>query len=302
VPLTPVSRVVKLLRMLHFQMSKFKLGAEYTQTFEKSMLGVVQAHLRALHEEIFAPVRAQLNARHLIIVPHGMLHYLPFHALLDDSGYLIDSFTISYAPSASVFVHCQEKVMHAAGGSLVMGIPDARAPLILDEVRAVAKIVPDAELLLGGQANQTALREKGARSRLIHIATHGKFRQDNPMFSGIRLGDAYLNLYDLYQLKFDAELVTLSGCATGMNVVTSGDELLGLIRGLLYAGAHSLLLTLWDVHDQSAADFMAGFYRRFQSGEEKAAALRGAMIELRERYPHPYHWAPFTLIGKVSPE
>ena len=79
------------------------------------------------------------------------------------------------------------------------------------------------------------------------------------MFSGIRLGDAYLNLYDLYQLKLDAELVTLSGCATGMNVVTPGDELLGLIRGLLYAGAHSLLLTLWDVHDQSTADFMAHF-------------------------------------------
>ena len=138
------------------------------------------------------------------------------------------------------------------------------------------------------------------RSRLIHIATHGKFRQDNPMFSGIRLGDAYLNLYDLYQLKLDAELVTLSGCATGMNVVTSGDELLGLIRGLLYAGAHSLLLTLWDVHDQSAADFMVGFYRRFHGGESKAGALRGAMMELRERYPHPYHWAPFTLIGKVS--
>ena len=116
VPLTPVSRVVKLLRMLHFQMSKFKLGAEYTQTFEKSMLGVVQAHLRELHEEIFAPVRAQLNARHLIIVPHGMLHYLPFHALLDDTGYLIDSFTISYAPSASVFVHCQEKATHTMVG------------------------------------------------------------------------------------------------------------------------------------------------------------------------------------------
>jgi len=300
VPLTPVSRVVKLLRMLHFQMSKFKLGAEYTQTFEKSMLGVVQAHLRELYAEIFAPFRAELNARQLVIVPHGMLHYLPFHALLDDTGYLIDSFTISYAPSASVFVHCQEKATRATGGSLVLGIPDARAPLILDEVRAVAKIVPGAELLLGAEANQSELREKGLRSRLIHIATHGKFRQDNPMFSGIRLGDAYLNLYDLYQLKLDAELVTLSGCATGMNVVTSGDELLGLIRGLLYAGAHSLLLTLWDVHDQSAADFMVGFYRRFQGGESKAGALRGAMMELRERYPHPYHWAPFTLIGKVS--
>jgi CHAT domain-containing protein len=121
------------------------------------------------------------------------------------------------------------------------------------------------------------------------------------MFSGIRLGDAYLNLYDLYQLKLNAELVTLSGCSTGLNVVAPGDELLGLIRGLLFAGAHSLLLSLWDVHDQSTADFMACFYRRLQDGNNKASALQGAMAELRERYPHPYHWAPFTLIGKISP-
>ena len=120
------------------------------------------------------------------------------------------------------------------------------------------------------------------------------------MFSGIRLGDAYLSLYDLYQLKLNAELVTLSGCATGMNVVTLGDELLGLVRGLLSAGAHSLLLSLWDVHDQSTADFMTCFYRRLQSTNDKASALQEAMIELRERFPHPYYWSPFTLIGKVS--
>ena len=301
VPLTPVSRVINLLRMLHFQISKFRLGADYARTFEKSMLGVVQSHLRQLYEEIFAPVRAHLSARHLVIVPHGVLHYLPFHALLDGTGYLIDSFTISYAPSASIFAHCQEKPAHSTGRSLVLGIPDARAPLILEEVRAVAKILPDAQLFVGAQANEQLLRDEGLQSRLIHIATHGKFRQDNPMFSGIRLGDAYLNLYDLYQLKLNAELVTLSGCATGMNVVTPGDELLGLIRGLLYAGAHSLLLTLWDVHDQSTSDFMTRFYRRFQEGQGKAAALRSAMIDLRETYPHPYHWAPFALIGKVSP-
>jgi CHAT domain-containing protein len=121
------------------------------------------------------------------------------------------------------------------------------------------------------------------------------------MFSGIRLGDAYLNLYDLYQLKLKADLVTLSGCATGMNVVTAGDELLGLIRGLLYAGAQSLLLSLWDVHDQTTADFMACFYRRMRDGRGMASALQGAMTELRERHPHPYFWAPFILMGKVSP-
>jgi CHAT domain-containing protein/tetratricopeptide (TPR) repeat protein len=300
VPITPVSRVVNLLRLFHFQISKFKLGAEYTQTFGKSMLDVVQTHLRQLYEELLAPLRTYLLVRQLIIVPHGVLHYLPFHALLDDNGYLIDSFRISYAPSASVFAHCQGKPAQTTGKSLVLGIPDAQAPLILEEVRAVAAILPGAELIIGRVANGQALREKGQQSRVIHIATHGRFRQDNPMFSGIRLGDAYLSLYDLYQLKLSAELVTLSGCATGMNVVTPGDELLGLVRGLLYAGAQSLLLSLWDVHDQSTADFMTCFYRRLQGRNDKASALQGAMIELRERYPHPYHWAPFTLTGRVS--
>jgi CHAT domain-containing protein len=301
VPVTPVSRVVNLIRMLHFQISKFRLGAEYVRTYEKSLLAAAQAHLGQLYQELLAPLRAHLRGKHLVVVPHGVLHYLPFHALFDGAGYLIDSFTVSYAPSASIFAHCQRKPSRASGSSLILGVPDAQAPLILDEVRSVAGILPDAELLVGAEANEAALRERGAHSPLIHIATHGSFRQDNPMFSGIRLGGAYLSLYDLYQLKLEAELVTLSGCATGLNVVAPGDELLGLIRGLLYAGAHSLLLTLWDVNDRSTADFMTRFYSRVRDGEGKASALQGAMRELRQDYPHPYHWAPFTLIGKVLP-
>jgi CHAT domain-containing protein len=301
VPVTPVSRVVNLIRMFHFQISKFRLGAEYVRTYEKSLLAAAQAHLGQLHQELLAPLRAHLQGKHLVIVPHGVLHYVPFHALFDGAGYLIDSFTVSYAPSASIFAHCQRKPSRASGSSLILGVPDAQAPLILDEVRSVAGILPDAELLVGAQANEAALRQRGARSPLIHIATHGSFRQDNPMFSGIRLGGAYLSLYDLYQLKLEAELVTLSGCATGLNVVAPGDELLGLIRGLLYAGAHSLLLTIWDVSDRSTADFMTRFYRRVRDGKGKASSLQGAMQELRQDYPHPYHWAPFTLIGKVLP-
>ena len=299
VPVTPISRVVNLLRMLHLQISKFRLGAEYVQTFEKPLLEAMQSHLAQLYEEVFAAVRGQLRARHVVIVPHGVLHYLPFHALYDGAGYLIDSVTVSYAPSASIFALCQRKPSLASGGSLILGVPDSRAPLILDEVQSVARILPRAELIIGAEANEKNLREKGSHSRLIHIATHGSFRQDNPMFSGIRLGDAYINLYDLYQLKLQAELVTLSGCATGMNVVSPGDELLGLIRGLLFAGAQSLLLTLWDVHDRSTSEFMTAFYRRFSVGQPNAVALQGAMQELRSRYPHPYYWAPFALIGKT---
>ena len=117
------------------------------------------------------------------------------------------------------------------------------------------------------------------------------------MFSAIRLGDGYLTLYDLNRFRLPAELVTLSGCSTGLNVVAKGDELLGLVRGLLHSGARSLLLSLWDVQDRSTTELMRSFYSRFGARVSAASALQGAMQELRERQPHPYFWAPFVLIG-----
>jgi CHAT domain-containing protein len=119
------------------------------------------------------------------------------------------------------------------------------------------------------------------------------------MFSAIRLGDSFLSLFDLYQLSLPVELITLSGCSTGLNVVAAGDELIGLARGLLHAGAQSLILSLWDVHDKSTAEFMSAFYRLLQEGKPKAAALQAAMLELRLSYPHCYQWAPFILVGKA---
>lgn len=121
------------------------------------------------------------------------------------------------------------------------------------------------------------------------------------MFSGIRLGRSFLSLFDLYQLRLPAELITLSGCATGLNLVAAGDELLGLMRGLLGASAQCLLLTLWDVHDRSTTEFMTLFYGCLKKGETKAQALQSSMKEVRSRYPHPYYWAPFFLAGKASP-
>ncbi len=118
------------------------------------------------------------------------------------------------------------------------------------------------------------------------------------MFSSIRLGNTYLSLYDLYHFKLPAELVVLSGCATGRNAVTPGDELMGLVRGLLQAGAQSLMLSLWEVHDASTRDFMIAFYSRLAEGTPKPTAVQAAMAEIRQSHPHPYYWAPFSLIGK----
>jgi len=224
---------------------------------------------------------------------------LPFHALTDGDRYLIDEWSLSYAPSASVYHLSAARQIDAKGGSLVLGVPDPRAPNIATEAQAEASILPSSRLFVGEQATYEVLRDEAPSSRYVHIATHGLFRQDNPMFSSIRLGKSELNLFDLYHLRLSCELITLSGCGTGLNVVVGGDELLGLVRGLLYAGTRSMLVTLWDVNDRSTSEFMTCFYRGLHSAANKAIAMQSAMRELRESYPHPYHWAPFLLVGQV---
>jgi CHAT domain-containing protein len=195
---------------------------------------------------------------------------------------------------------CSIKKRKFEDGALVLGVPDPSAPHILNEVRAVASVLPNAEVYVGAEATHERLRDAGSRKRFVHIATHGSFRQDNPMFSSISLGNTQLSLFDLYQLELPAELVTLSGCGTGLNVVVAGDELIGLKRGLLYAGAQGALLTLWDVNDRSTAEFMKLFYERLQVNPNKAQALQFAMQEIRRKCPHPFFWAPFVLVGKYD--
>ena len=109
-----------------------------------------------------------------------------------------------------------------------------------------------------------------------------------------------LTLADLYNLSMNADLVTLSGCGTGLSAVVGGDELVGLMRGLLHAGARSVLLTMWQVDDYSTAEFMGRFYRLLGEGRNRADAVADAMRAVRSRFPHPYYWAPFVLIGQSS--
>jgi len=299
-PLAAVSRVSHLLHLLRFQFSKFRLGATYTEQFQQLMMRTTLSHLEQLYAELIAPLRIPQSIRHLIFVPHGPLHFLPFHALRRAEGYLCDQYTVSYAPSAALFALCEQRPAPNNQTSLVLGVPDRRAPQIKGEVQSVAALLPYADLFVGKQATAEVLRRRGTECSILHIATHGIYRQDNPLFSAIKLGDSYLNLYDLYQLRLGARLVTLSGCATGMNFVAAGDELIGLQRGLFCAGATSLLLSLWDVHEDSTAELMAEFYKSYVRSRDMAGSLRTAMQRLRTRQPHPYFWAPFVLVGKVA--
>ncbi len=299
-PVSLMSRVDSQVRMLQFQFSKFRLGADYLKTFERALLTTTQAHLHELFTELLAPVWSQVKGRRLVIVPHGSLHYVPFHALFDGEQYVTDACAVSYAPSASIYARCQQQASGGGEGALVLGVADDQAPLIDAEAKAVAAVLPDARLCIGRDATEQELRTSGRNSRIVHIASHGYFRPENPMFSGIRLGDTYLNVYDLYRLRLKADLVTLSGCATGANVAAAGDELLGITRGLFCAGAHTLLLSLWNVHDESTAALMTRLYRRIAGGAAPVDALRDTMRDLRSEHPHPYYWAPFVLTGKSA--
>lgn len=299
--LAAVDEVLDSIRLLRFQLAKHRLGGKYMQEFSGLVSRSILNHLGGLHDRLLGPLVDRLEGEHLVIVPHGELHYVPFHALTGRDGYLIERYAVSYAPSASVYYRCCAQQPVQGDGSLVLAVSDQRAPEILSEAREIAATLGDALLYTGATASTEVLRTEGPGRRIIHLAAHGTFRRDNPIFSAIELAGAPLSLLDLHRLHLPCELVVLSGCGTGLSVVEDGDELLGLASGVLSAGARSAVVTLWDVDDQSGVELMSAFYRELAAGTDKANALRRAMVESMSAGPHPYLWAPFMLVGDPRP-
>jgi CHAT domain-containing protein len=262
------------------------------------LLQATQYHLRELYRLLIAPVAPLIQQRSLIIVPHQALHYVPFHALYDGSSYVVDLHDVTYAASSAVLKICRDRKIQKTGETLVLAVADESTPYIQEEVDALRELLPNARIFAGREAREDKLRQYGPTAGKLHIAAHGIFRSDNPMFSSLRLGDSWLNLFDIFNLQLGAELTTLSACETGMNAVWEGDELLGLARGFLYAGTPSLVVSLWTVNDRSTARLMRCFYKGLHKGVTKSVALREAILEVKASFPHPYYWAPFVLMGK----
>jgi tetratricopeptide (TPR) repeat protein len=285
-----VERVCHLLR---FQMARGTRG-----TGGAAWLGATEQHLRRLYALLLAGVEDE-GAGHWVVIPHGMLHRVPFHALHDGEEYVVDRRRVSYAPSGRVYAMCNGRAEEWTGGAAVFGVGDARAPRIGEEAREVGERLRGAAVYLGEGATAERLREAAARCAVLHVATHGMHREDNPEFSSILLGDGRLCLYDLREMRVAAGLVTMSGCATGVAETRGADEVMGLGRGLLAAGAHAVHLSLWEVNDASAAGYMSSFYREMAAGAMPVEASRRAMFATREAFPHPYHWAAFAITGRT---
>src|SRR5207244_1611100 len=182
---------------------------------------------------------------------------------------------------------------------LLIGVSDKNPGFIRDEIETLHKTCPEARVFIGDEATRDVFVNEARHARFIHVATHGMFRNDNPMFSGLKLADGWLTALDLYSVRSETNLVTLSGCRSGLGGIAGGDDLLGLMRGFFYAGARSLLVSLWHVDDRSACALMERFYQEWQGGRSKAEALRNAMFAVRDRWEHPGFWATFLLLGRT---
>jgi CHAT domain-containing protein len=233
-----------------------------------------------------------------MIVPHRALHYLPFQALHDGATYLIERREVCYAPSAVVLRHCLARPHRPLHHALLLGVEDEQTPLVRAEVESLAPLFAEATVLLDERATLDAVREHAPGADVLHLACHGQFRPDKPLFSALRLTNGWLSVRDAYGLDLHCELLTLSACETGVSAVAPGDELIGLARGFFSAGAPSLLLSLWTVDDEATAALMTDFYERLLAGASPAAALRAAQRRLLQDEPHPFFWSPFVLVGR----
>ena len=280
-------------------METLRFGATRLAAHMQQLTVRAQRHLAELYDLLFAPLEKHISTQSVVVVPHRSVHYVPFQALFDSSGYLVERFEISFAPSANVLLHCLTKPPPRLDSILLMGVPDERIPRVLDEVDALSSLFPATVRLVGEQATLGSLREYAPQVDVLHMACHGYFRPDNPLFSSVQLADGWLTVRDAYDLDLSkCGLVTLSACETGVSDVAPGDELIGLARGFISAGASTILVSLWTVDDEATATLMEIFYRRLQSGDRPAAALRHAQCELIAKQPHPFFWSPFVLLGR----
>ncbi len=260
-------------------------------------------------------------------------------AALGRLPYLIKTHAIAYVPSASVLASLRQPRPHVdTPGSKVSFVAFAdpvlsdgdderaaadgyrsaperwqmqRLPHTAREVAKIAAIYPAAEvaLYLREQATEDNVKHNRLfeRAQTIHFATHGFIDEEHPQLSGIALArregseeDGFLQMYEIFNLSIASDLVVLSACETGLGEQVDGEGLVGLSRAFFYAGARSLIVSLWKVRDAPTPELMVQFYTGVHDGESKIDALRRAKLELvgSGRFAHPAYWSPFVLIGE----
>jgi CHAT domain-containing protein len=293
-----------------------------------------------LYRELLAPVESAFKeSQRLIIVPDGVLAYLPFETLGGQKR-LIERFAVSYSPSASVLATLRDRLKvgtppakellafgdavyspastpasSALGQFSERGLDFTQLPYTRTEVTAIRSLFAAgaSRIFMGAEAREETLKSVPLDPyRFIHFAVHGLYDEEQPARSGIALSvnadsreDGILQVREIMRLRLRAEMVTLSACQTGLGKLLDGEGVIGISRAFLYAGADSVLTSLWNVNDASTAELMRLVYRDLARGIRRDDALRAAKLQLirgpQSTWRHPYYWAPFVLQGDSAP-
>ncbi|MCJ7704740.1 MAG: CHAT domain-containing protein, partial [Desulfobacterales bacterium] len=316
---------------------EFRIRTVEGITLDRLVMKTYEKSLSELYEMVIQPIEREISGKkHLVIVPHGMLHYLPFQALLSrERKYLMESFTISYLPSATVLKYARgrnkgNRVDIFAVGNPITDLPPL--PAAEQEAQEVSALFEKKLLLIGRQATKTSVKSQSPKYDLLHLSTHGEMIELNPLKSNLRFtpsekDDGKLTVSEIFDMEIKANLVTLSACETGLvrgegGDFPQGDDLVGLSRAFIHAGAPAVIASLWMVSDESTVELMRAFYRNLKS-MSKSEALRKAQLDLMKssirfhvergsggitqsinyqqdmliECSHPYFWAPFILLG-----
>lgn len=296
--LAPWAQVIGTVRALRFQIESLRHGAQHLQRHMATLEARTQAHLQRLHAQVWQPLASALQGRtRVLVVPHAQLGSVPFAALHDGERYVVEGTQLACAPSARLAVHTLARRRTAARNVLALG-GSRRLPHAAHEAKLVAGLLSRGQSFVGQAATIDALRAHASQADVLHFACHGQFRCDNPVFSALYLHDGPLTAEQVESLRLPGSLVVLSACDSALNDSDGGgDEMFGLTRAFLLAGASRVLAALWPVDDSTTADFMSDFYAGLRRDQPPAAALRLAQLAASRRGTHPFYWAPFVLTG-----
>ncbi|MBC8427058.1 MAG: CHAT domain-containing protein [Deltaproteobacteria bacterium] len=258
------------------------------------------------------PIVELTNANTLIIVPWGPMFKIPFATLKPKGGKpLCERKNIVMAPSAGVYRYLVKKRSSGRKNILAVGNPKtAMAPLpgAEKEARDIAGLFGKSTIYTKSKATEALIKKSYAelgRPDVVHLACHGIFNERTPQLSHLALtpdqnNDGKLEMHELFDLDWrGVSLVTMSACSSGKGKLGAGDDLVGLTRGFMFAGAPSILCSLWDVDDEATRALMVNFYKNYLSGMSKPEALREAQMSMmnKKKWSHPYYWSAFVLFG-----
>lgn len=279
----------------------------------------------SIYELLLKPILNSGDQKKLIIIPDGLLNYLPFSALNTSPGgirYLAENHAIGYVNSATLLSELEERqpkehtilaFAPSFDGTVSVSNPDRGKLLPLpNNKKEVEQILTSfhGRAYIDGEASLRNFKSQLASFGMVHLATHAIFDDTAPEYSYLAFAqngneaEDLLYVADLYNLQLDADLVTLSACESGIGDLKRGEGFLSLARGFFYSGAASIASTLWKINDASTTTLMTSFYKNLSKGEAKDVALQNAQIEFLDNnrdnaLSHPYYWSAFVISGNT---